>query len=94
MIATAAVRAGIELGDELEGRVGVVDVVVGELLALQLRAPSRRRSGARRRRVEGRALMRVLAVAQRLRELAAERAAGGRARRRSASANQLEIAAS
>ena len=36
MMAQAAVRLRIELGDAFVGRVGVVDVVVGELLALQL----------------------------------------------------------
>jgi hypothetical protein len=32
----AAVRLGVELADALVGRIGVVDVVVGELLALEL----------------------------------------------------------
>ena len=36
MMATAARRGGIELGDQLVGGVGVVDVVEGELLALEL----------------------------------------------------------
>ena len=38
-------RAGVELGDQLEGGVGVVDVVVGELLALQLARAWRRPAG-------------------------------------------------
>ncbi len=73
MIATAAERLGIEFRDQLIGGVGVVDVVVGELLALDL--ARRRDAGARLRPdVEGGALMRVLAIAQLARELAAERA--------------------
>ncbi len=43
MMATAG-DFGIELGDQLERRVGVVEVVVAERLALQLR----RRGDARR----------------------------------------------
>ena len=37
-----------ELGDELEGRVRVVDIVVGKLLALQQVSPSRRPDAFRR----------------------------------------------
>ena len=84
---------GIELGDAFVGRVGVVDVVVGELLALHL--PRGGDAGPLLgRAIERRALVRVLAVAQRLGELAAE---GAERRRIVASvrcANQLEIAAS
>ena len=65
MMAQAAVRAGIELGDAFIGRVGVVDVVVGELLALHL--PRGGDAEARiGRAIERRRLVRVLAVAQRL----------------------------
>ena len=68
----------IELGDAFVGRVGVVDVVVGELLALHL--PRGGDAGAHvRRTIERRALVRVLAVAQRLGEPAAE---GAERRRR------------
>jgi hypothetical protein len=55
----------IELGDQLEGGVGVVEIVVGKLLALHLA----RRGDAEAllaRAIEGRPLLRVLAVAQRL----------------------------
>ena len=64
MIATAG---PVELGDQLEGRVGVVEVVVAELLALELRAPWRCPGaliGAST--IERRPLVRVLAIAQRL----------------------------
>ena len=64
---------GRKLGDAFIRRVGVVDVVVRELLALQL-ARGRDAGAALRRTVECGALMRILAVAQRLCELAAERA--------------------
>ena len=66
MMATAG---SVELGDQLEGGIGVVEVVVAELLALQLA----RRGDARPRLaadVERRLLMRVLAIAQELLELA------------------------
>ncbi|MPL60780.1 hypothetical protein SDC9_06342 [bioreactor metagenome] len=62
---------GAEFGDEFKGRVGVVDVVVGQFLALQLF----RRGNARAVRaveVEGRLLVRVLAIAQGLGEGAGE----------------------
>ena len=62
----------IELGDAFVGRVGVVEVVVGELLALHLPRGGDARRAARRRAVERRLLVRVLAVAQRFGELAAE----------------------
>ena len=62
---------GIELGDAFIGRVGVVDVVVGELLALDL--PRGGNAGtALGCAVERRRLMRVLAVAQRLDETSAD----------------------
>ena len=48
MIATAADALRIELADQLEGRVGVVDVVVGELLALKLARGRYARAGSRR----------------------------------------------
>ena len=68
---------GIEFRDAFEGRVGVVDVVVGELLALDL--PRRGDAGALLAgEVEARRLMRILAVAHRLRQLAAERPPGRR----------------
>ena len=75
MIATAADRVRIELADQLEGGVGVVDVVVGELLALQLP----RRGDARpllAGDVEAGLLVRVLAVAHDAVEPAAEGAPG------------------
>ncbi len=65
----------VELGDQLEGRVGVVDVVVAEFLALQLGgggdADARAGEG-----VEGRLLVRVLAVAHHLAQLAGDGLAG------------------
>src|SRR5262249_60887722 len=64
---------GIELGDAFVGRVGVVDIVVGELLALHLA-----RGGdawpQTARGIERRRLMRVVAVAQRFDQAAADRA--------------------
>ncbi len=69
--------SGVKFGNAFIRRVGVVDVVVGEFLALQL--PRRGDAEAlTRRAIEGRALVRVLAVAQRLDELAAESAVVGR----------------
>ena len=86
----------IEFGHELIGRVGVVDVVVGQLLALDL--PRGRDAGARLGgQVERRVLMRIFAVAQRAEALvqhAAEGAPFRRASRAISSASQLEIAAS
>ena len=68
---------GIELGDAFVSRVGVVDVVVGQLLTLHL--PRRADAEARARRpVERGALVRVLAVAQRLDQFAAKGAVIGR----------------
>ncbi len=73
MMATAAARFPSNSATHSIGGVGVVDVVVGELLALHLP-----RGGDAEallgRAIERRALVRVLAVAQRLGELAAERA--------------------
>ena len=67
----------IEFGDEFEGGVGVVDVVVRELLALHLP-----RGGDAETLfagdIEARRLVRVFAVAHGFRELAADRAIGGR----------------
>ena len=62
---------GIELGNAFIGGIGIVDVVVGQFLALQLP-----RAGNARplvgRRIERRGLMRVLAVAQGLDQASAE----------------------
>src|SRR4051812_31731796 len=67
----------VELADALIGRVGVVDVVVGQLLALQL--PRGGDAGTLvGRGVKRRGLVRVLAIAQRLDEFAAEGAEIGR----------------
>ena len=66
--------AGSNSATQLEGGVGVVDVVVGELLALHLP----RRGDARPllgRAIEGGRLVRVLAVAQRLRQACRRRRA-------------------
>ena len=74
MMATAAARARIELGDKLVGRIGIIQIVVGELLALHLR----RRGDAEAlfgRAVEGAPLMRVLAVAERIGQRAGDDAA-------------------
>ena len=73
---TMTIGGRVELRDGLEGGVGVVQVVVGQLLALHLRGGGD--AGPRRAvRVEGGALVRVLAVAQRL----LQRAGEGEARR-------------
>ena len=56
-----------ELRHQLEGRIRVVDVVVGERLALQLPRRRHPRSPAAVA-IEGRALVRVLAIAQPLRQ--------------------------
>ena len=68
----------VELGDAFVGRIRVVEVVVRKLLALEL--AGRGDAGARLAGspVEGGALVRVLAVAQPLREGAAEGAEQGR----------------
>ena len=67
---------GIELGDHFVGGVGVVEVVVRQLLALDLAGAGD--AGARRTaEVEPGGLVRVLAVAERLGELAADRVPGG-----------------
>ncbi len=68
---------GIELGDAFIGRVGVVQVVVGELLALHL-ARGGDAVARDRRAIERGALVRVLAIAQRLGEASAEGAEVGR----------------
>ena len=82
----------IELGDAFIGRIGVVDVVVGQFLALQL--PRGGDAGALvGRRIERGLLVRVLAVAQRLDQPAAERAEIRRVVLE-LRANQFEIAAS
>ena len=56
--------SGIEFGDQLVGRVGVVDVVKGQLLALDL-ARGRNAGAGLGGQVQRRALMRILAVAKR-----------------------------
>jgi hypothetical protein len=61
----------VELGDALIGGVGVVEVVVGELLALRLLGGGNAKARARRA-VERCALMRVFTITQRLGKLAAE----------------------
>ena len=67
----------IELGDAFIGCVGVVDIVVGKLLSLRL--PGRRDAGALLgRAVEGGPLVRVFAVAHRLRQNPAEGPIGRR----------------
>ena len=83
----------IELGDAFVGRVGVVDVVVGELLALRLPRGGDAEAHVRRA-IERRRLVRVLAVAQFLDQPAAEGAIVRRDVGRARCANQLEIAAS
>ena len=69
---------GIELGDQLVGRVGVVEIVVGELLALHLHGGGDAEALLARAVERGR-LMRVLAIAERLGEPADD---GARLRRR------------
>src|SRR5204863_3617850 len=61
----------IELGDAFISRIGVVDVVVGQFAALHLPRGRDARTLVRRR-VKRRYLVRVLAVAQRLDQVAAE----------------------
>ena len=61
----------IEFRDAFVGGVGVVDVVVGKLLALQL-SRGRHAKAFSGRAIERRALMRVLAIAQRLDQFSAE----------------------
>ncbi len=61
----------IELRHELIGRVSVVEIVVGELLALDLHGGGDAEA-LLARAVEGRPLMRVLAIAQRLGERACD----------------------
>jgi hypothetical protein len=83
---------GVELRHQLERRVGVVDVVVAQLLALVLGGGGHA-GAAGAVEVEGRGLVRVLAVAQRLASVPAK------ARRRGvaspvAFAIQVETAAS
>ena len=63
---------GVELGDAFIGRVGVVEVVVRQRLALDLPRRGDPGAGGARRAVEGGGLVRVLAVAQALCEVAAE----------------------
>ena len=67
----------IELRHQLIGGVGVIDVVVGQLLALQL--PGAGDTRARRAiHIKGRFLVRVLAIAQGLAQQPAQRAAARR----------------
>ena len=73
------VGCGIEFADEFVGRVGVVDVVVGKFFAADL-FRGRDAEAVFAGDIEGRRLMRVLAVTQALLEFAAEgEAARGRA---------------
>ena len=66
---------GIEFGGKLESRVGVIDIVVGKLLALHLSC--RCNAGALvSRPIESGALMRVLAITQAQSQAAAERPVG------------------
>ncbi len=58
-------RPGAELGGELERGVGVVQIVVAELLALDLLGLGDAARGRSDRHIERRLLMRILAVAQR-----------------------------
>ncbi len=69
-------RGVVELGDQLEGGVGVVQVVEAELLALDLRGAGDPGPG-RAADIERRLLVRVLAIAQDLRAATAEREALG-----------------
>ena len=69
---------GVELGDDFVGGVGVVDVVVGELLAADLLG-GRDAEALAAGRVERGPLVRVFAVAQALLQLAAEREEGAAA---------------
>ena len=78
MMATRRAGLGIELGDQLVGRVGVVEIVVGERLALHLRGGGDAEALLARAVERGR-LMRVLAIAQRLGQPADD---GARLRRR------------
>ncbi len=69
-------RRLLELGDQLEGGVGVVQIVEAELLALDLLGAGD--AGARRAAdIEGGLLVRVLAVAQQLAAASAQRQALG-----------------
>jgi len=62
---------GIELGDKLEGRVCIADIVVRKLLALDL--PRRRNAVTTLgRMVKGGGLMRILAISQACGKPAAE----------------------
>jgi len=84
----AAVRAGFELGDAFISRVGIVDVVIGQFLALQL--PRGGDAGAPvGRTIECGSLMRVLAIAERLNQPSTESAKSGAAVL-SSRANQFE----
>src|SRR5690606_26822291 len=67
----------IELRDQFECRVGIVQVVVAQLLALKLRGGGDAEA-LLAGDIECRVLMRVFAIAQRLLQLAAERAIGRR----------------
>ena len=83
----------IEFGDAFERRVGIVDVVVGELLALNLARRGDAEAGVAGA-VEGGALVRVFAVAH-ASARDGRRKRDSSARRRSGQpANQFEIAAS
>ena len=64
-----------EFGHQFVSRIGIVDVVVGELLALHL-ACARNAEAALGRAIEGGSLMRILAIAQRFDQAATERPEG------------------
>ena len=74
---TSSGASRIELGDAFVTRVGIVDVVVGELLALHLTRGGDAETDVRRA-IERRRLVRVLAIAQWLDQPAAEGAIAGR----------------
>src|SRR3546814_5134617 len=74
MLDDDAGRIGLaKFGDEFERGVGVVDIIVGKLLALHLfslRDPARGGAGGQ---VERRLLVRILAIAQLVGELGGQR---------------------
>ena len=71
-------RAGrVEFRDQFKGGVGVVDVIVGELLALQL-ARGRDAEAVLAGQIEARLLVRIFAIAHRLGQFSAHRAIFGR----------------
>ena len=67
-----AERHAAELAHDAQGRVGILDVVVGQFLAVQLDGARQREGPRLRRGIELRLLMGILAVAQALLELVFE----------------------